>query len=101
MNCKLSKHPDCLSVAKNKGWFSLDLFKDYFDVTNMYVINKMKVIFLPFLVKEDDWNPQGAQPYYGGSDQPQKATPRVDTQAPDLYIPLMSFVTFILWAGFA
>ena len=45
-----------LSVAKNKEWFSLDMFKDYFDVTNMYVIEKMKVIFLPFLVKKRNAN---------------------------------------------
>lgn len=90
------------SVAKNKGWFNLDMFKDYFDVTNMYVIEKMKVIFLPFLVKKEEWKPKGAQPnYYGDSTINQKATPRIDTQAFDLYIPLMSFVTFILWAGLA
>jgi len=91
-----------LSVAKNKEWFSLDMFKDYFDVTNMYVIEKMKVIFLPFLVKEEEWKPKRAQPnYYGDETSLEKATPRTDTQAFDLYIPLMSFVTFILWAGLA
>lgn len=46
------------SVQTNSSWFSLDYFKDYFDVTNSYVIKKLKTIFLPFLLKEDDWTPQ-------------------------------------------
>ena len=35
---------------------SLDLFKDYFDVTNEYVLKKTLIILLPFTVKgEDGW----------------------------------------------
>lgn len=57
-----------LSVAKNKEWLSLDMFKDYFDVTNMYVIEKMKVIFLSFLVKKEEWKPKRSQPNYYGDE---------------------------------
>ena len=35
----------------NKGWFSLDWLKVYFDVTNHYVVNKIRIILLPFTLK--------------------------------------------------
>ena len=41
---------------ENKGYFSmfsLDGFKIYFDVTNSYVLHKLKIILFPFLLKED------------------------------------------------
>lgn len=44
------------------------MFKDYFDVTNMYVIEKMKVIFLSFLVKKEEWKPKRSQPNYYGDE---------------------------------
>jgi len=74
-------------------------------VTNQYVLQKIKIIFLPFLVKKEDWQPQTADYSYatdiGGSPQLQKPTPRNDVQAPDLYIPIMSFVTFVILVGVA
>ena len=27
----------------------------YFDVTNSYVLHKLKIILFPFLIKEDNW----------------------------------------------
>lgn len=54
MNCKFLTNSFC-SITTNKSWFSLDMFKDYFDVTNSYVLKKIKIIFLPFLVKAEDW----------------------------------------------
>ena len=39
----------------NKGWFSLDWLKVYFDVTNHYVVNKIRIILLPFTLKQEDW----------------------------------------------
>ena len=65
--------------------------KDYFDVTNEYVIKKLRIIYLPFTIK--DWKP--LPPSYDGT----HITPRTDVMAPDLYIPLMSFVTFIILVG--
>ena len=81
----------------NKGWFSLDWIKVYFDVTNRYVLNKLRIIILPFTLKQEDWRRQGLSYEYSAEGTP--ATPREDLQAPDLYIPLMSFVTFILLVG--
>jgi hypothetical protein len=43
---------------QNKGWLSflsVDGMKVYFDVTNTYVLHKLKIIFLPFLLKEEQW----------------------------------------------
>ena len=55
------------------------------------MINKLRIIYLPFTVK--DWKPQ--PPSYEGT----PITPRSDVHVPDLYIPLMAFVTFIILVG--
>lgn len=83
----------------NKGWLSLDWIKDYFDVTNRYVVNKLRIIILPFSngMSGESWQRQGLSYEYSHEGTP--VTPREDLQAPDLYIPLMSFVTFILLLG--
>ena len=62
------------------------------------------MIYMPFLVKSEDWKPQAPQQqFYGSANESQYSvqmpTPRTDTQAFDLYIPLMAFVTYIIWAG--
>lgn len=50
----------------------------------------------PVTLKGDDWKRKT-----GGYDfNNQELTPRGDVQAPDLYIPSMFFVTFILLTGF-
>ena len=81
----------------------MDLIKDYFDVTNEYVMHKLKIIVLPFLVNSEDWKRQqgGAGLGYDADNSAglQESTPRNDIQAPDLYIPLMAYVTFILLVG--
>ena len=82
----------------NKGWLSLDIIKDYFDVTNRYVLNKLRIIILPITITNtDDWKRQSLS--YEFSSEGTPVTPRGDLQAPDLYIPMMSFVTFILLLG--
>lgn len=90
---------------QNKGYFSflsVEGLKVYFDVTNTYVLHKIKIMLLPCLLKEDDW--QSGSKFvasdFGGDDDDDAFTPRNYLQAPDLYIPLMSFVTFILITGF-
>ena len=43
---------------ENKGYlsfFSLESLKVYFDVTNSYVLHKLKIILFPFLLKEEQW----------------------------------------------
>lgn len=66
-------------------------------MSNSYVLNKIQVLLFPFLHKGwariveqmDDNGQVGAY-----------AAPRSDLNAPDLYIPLMSFVTYIIIVGF-
>lgn len=87
------------TVGDSKKWlgfFNLDSLKDYFDVTNSYVLQKLRIILFPVTLKGDDWKRKT-----GGYDfNNQELTPRGDEQAPDLYIPTMFFVTFILLTGF-
>jgi hypothetical protein len=59
----------------------------------------------PFLVKEDEWRRGGGnfQATVGDIDDidgMSTNTPRNNLQAPDLYIPLMAFVTYLLITGF-
>ena len=82
----------------NKDWVNLDSLKDYFDVTNTYVLRKLKLINLPFLSSAEEWSTT-SEPQYGENTS-QGFTPRTNVQAPDLYIPLMAFVTFIIIACF-
>lgn len=65
--------------------------KYYFAVDNKYVGKKLGVILFPFLHR--NWAVQ-----YDASDSPVPA--RLDVNAPDLYIPLMAYVTYILISGF-
>ncbi|OZC12359.1 Hrf1 family protein [Onchocerca flexuosa] len=65
--------------------------KYYFAVDNTYVGKKLGLILFPFLHR--DWTVK-----YDSSDSP--VPPRSDVNAPDLYIPLMAYVTYVLISGF-
>ncbi|VBB32330.1 unnamed protein product [Acanthocheilonema viteae] len=65
--------------------------KYYFAVDNTYVGKKLGLILFPFLHR--DWTVK-----YDSSDSP--VLPRSDINAPDLYIPLMAYITYILISGF-
>jgi hypothetical protein len=87
------------------SWLSFDALKVYFDVTNGYVLRKLKIIMFPFLVKEDEWRRGGNFNATVGDidediDGMSANAPRNNLQAPDLYIPLMSFITYLLITGF-
>lgn len=85
----------------NGFWNSL---KIYFAVNNSYVVKKLMMILHPMGVKKSqNWTRKSAES--DGYDQTgdirtKWALPRDDTCAPDLYIPLMSFVTYVLLYGF-
>uniref|UniRef100_U5EVY5 Protein YIF1 n=1 Tax=Corethrella appendiculata TaxID=1370023 RepID=U5EVY5_9DIPT len=64
--------------------------KYYFAVDNKYVINKLKLLFFPFTQK--DWSLK--------YDHDNPVQPRYDINAPDLYIPMMAYITYIVLAGF-
>jgi hypothetical protein len=65
--------------------------KYYFAVDTSYVSRKLGVILFPFI--HQDWTIKYGQ---GGEPVPAKQ----DVNAPDLYIPLMAFITYVLVAGF-
>lgn len=75
--------------AKGKTWVGSTL-KYYFAVDTSYVMKKLFLLFCPFTHK--DWsvkfNPNAP------------VAPRDDVNSPDLYIPCMAYVTYILVAGF-
>jgi len=68
----------------------------YFQVNSQYVRNKLKVILFPFFHR-GHWTritePVGGRLSY--------KPPIQDINAPDLYIPLMAFGTYIVIAGYA
>lgn len=70
--------------------------KRYFAVDTRYVINKIGLLLFPFAHK--DWSIMlevtGDQP-----DNHQRAKPKTDINAPDLYIPTVAFVTYLLLLG--
>nr|CCA20329.1 conserved hypothetical protein [Albugo laibachii Nc14] len=69
--------------------------KHYFTVDNNYVKNRLKILLFPFWHK--NWRRLGdtTDPNYN-----KYAAPINDINAPDLYIPLMGFLTYILIVGY-
>jgi hypothetical protein len=66
----------------------------YFQVNDQYVKNKLKVVLFPFLHK-GHWTRIAEQVAGGLKYKP----PRHDINAPDLYLPLMAFSTYIILCG--
>ncbi|KAG8464830.1 hypothetical protein KFE25_010198 [Diacronema lutheri] len=65
----------------------IESLRYYFQLNNAFVMSKLKVLLLPF--RHRTW--ARAQTGSGGF-----AEPRHDINAPDLYLPTMSFVTYVL-----
>uniref|UniRef100_A0A673JVV8 Protein YIF1 n=1 Tax=Sinocyclocheilus rhinocerous TaxID=307959 RepID=A0A673JVV8_9TELE len=65
--------------------------KYYFAVDTVYVGKKLGLLVFPYM--HDNWEVSYQQ------DTP--VAPRFDVNAPDLYIPVMGFITYILVAGLA
>jgi hypothetical protein len=75
----------------------LDKFVDskslklYFQVDTNYVAKKLQLLYLPYVHKE--WTCRN------GGTNAQPLTPREDVNVPDLYIPSMALLTYVLLAG--
>uniref|UniRef100_A0AC35TQG0 Protein YIF1 n=1 Tax=Rhabditophanes sp. KR3021 TaxID=114890 RepID=A0AC35TQG0_9BILA len=80
------------TAQKEKLVQYLDSFqlKYYFAVSNNYVARKLGILLVPFIHR--DWAVQT-----GHNGEP--STPKQDVNAPDLYIPLMAFITYVLLSG--
>ncbi|KFM60161.1 Protein YIF1B-A, partial [Stegodyphus mimosarum] len=76
---------------KLEKYVSLSKMKYYFAVDTGYVTKKIGLLFFPFTHK--DW-----AVHFNNQNEP--IAPRYDVNAPDLYIPSMAFVTYILIAGY-
>lgn len=73
-------------------YFNVHALKHYFNVTNSYVINKLYLVLFPWRHKpwsrKQAMGPSGQEGWY--------LPPRDDVNSPDMYIPVMSLVTYIL-----
>lgn len=76
---------------KLEKYVSLSKMKYYFAVDTGYVTKKLALLFFPFI--HSDW-----AVHYGTENEP--VAPRYHVNAPDLYIPTMAFVTYVLTAGY-
>ncbi|KAL0269526.1 UNVERIFIED_CONTAM: hypothetical protein PYX00_007229 [Menopon gallinae] len=74
-----------------KKYVPVTRLKYYFAVDTAYVYKKLGLIFFPFAHK--DWSIKYA------SNEP--VQPRYEVNAPDLYIPTMAYLTYVLVAGLA
>jgi len=70
-------------TAEGQRYF--DSLRPYFNVKKSYVQSKMRILLFPFFHKS--WHRT-------------QESPNFDINAPDLYIPLMSAITYILLVGF-
>jgi len=80
-------------VQRNFGTiFPSTTLKHHFNVSNTYVINKLRIVLFPWLHKP--WGRRIQRSEQGQA--PEWQSPRDDINSPDLYIPLMAIVTYIL-----
>ncbi|XP_055381259.1 protein YIF1B-B [Condylostylus longicornis] len=86
---KLADQGKQLMENQFEKWIPVTRLKYYFAVDNKYVINKIKLLFFPFTHK--DWSLK--------FDQENPVQPRYDVNAPDLYIPTMAYITYVVLAG--
>ncbi|KAG6826119.1 hypothetical protein H0H92_001069 [Tricholoma furcatifolium] len=70
--------------------------KSHFNVSNSYVINKIRLILFPWSQKPAAWRRRLIRSEQGQGAPAEWATPREDINSPDLYIPTMALVTYIL-----
>ncbi|KAF5376353.1 hypothetical protein D9757_008646 [Collybiopsis confluens] len=83
-------------VQKNFGGIiPLSSVKHHFNVSNSYVIRKIQLVVFPWTHKS--WSRKVQRSEQG---QVEYFTPRDDFNSPDLYIPLMAIVTYILISAF-
>ncbi|KAH7972299.1 protein YIF1B [Rhipicephalus sanguineus] len=75
---------------KIEKYVSVSKIKYYFAVDTAYVGRKLLLLLFPF--SHTDW----AVKY----DQDEPVPPRYDVNAPDLYIPSMALVTYVLLSGY-
>lgn len=75
-------------------YVNVSALKHYFNVSNGYVVNKLFLVLFPWRHKpwsrKQAMGPNGQEGWF--------LPPRDDLNSPDMYIPLMALVTYILLA---
>jgi len=71
---------------------SVGALKHYFNVTNGYVANKLYIVLFPW--RHRPWSRQ--QRMSNNSQDTYYLPPREDVNSPDMYIPMMALVTYIV-----
>lgn len=74
---------------KIESFLSISKLKYYFAVDTSYVLKKLGLIAFPFA--HEDWSLK--------YDKSEPVAPRYEINSPDLYIPSMAFVTYVLICG--
>jgi len=74
-------------------YVNVSALKHYFNVSNSYVVNKLFIVLFPW--RHRPWSRQQMRSN-SGSGTIEYLPPREDVNSPDMYIPVMAFVTYIL-----
>lgn len=79
-----------------RRYVSMTALKHYFNVTTSYVMRKLILVLFPW--RHKPWSRQQRPSASGAQDQNSYyfLPPREDLNSPDMYIPVMAFVTYIL-----
>jgi len=81
------------SQAYNKAWVFNSYVRTFFNVTNNYVKRKLLYIIAPFTKLTEGEHYHGAVEF---TDIVQQDTHHKNIATPDLYIPLMAIITYVL-----
>jgi len=79
-----------VTPGMSQFWASLRL---HFAVSNSYVFKKIALVLYPF--RNKIWSRMNADDGNNGAFY-KKALPKDDVNAPDLYLPFMAFITYVL-----
>ncbi|KAF9192462.1 hypothetical protein BGZ51_005474 [Haplosporangium sp. Z 767] len=77
-------------------WVNRAALQPYFNVSNAYVVNKLKLLLFPW--RHKTWT-RILKRSETTAEMIGYLSPRDDLNAPDLYIPVMAFVTYVLLIG--
>ncbi|ELP87816.1 protein YIF1A, putative [Entamoeba invadens IP1] len=87
---------DELLKSQLGGIFSFDSWRYYFNVSTTSVFKRLLMTVVPYAFR-GDWTRTATT----AEDQSKLySPPKEDKYAPDLYVPLMSFITYVLFVGF-
>ncbi|KAL9656564.1 hypothetical protein ABK040_012147 [Willaertia magna] len=84
----------------SRYWLWFDSLKCYFNVTNNYVSSKLLMLIFPFRKFNIQSSQQSNHQLNNNNNNQQQSVEERNLNDPDLYIPIMSFITYILLVCF-